>query len=84
MTRVKPEQIKDLTGRYHRNGVSGEGFWVLSFRHFGRRLQAVVFEAKGHCAVTSGSISECWRGDDFEPALRAKIASFDAIASSIE
>lgn len=73
--------------RYHRNGCFGAGFYVVWFtwtgeqQDYGRRthqLQAVVFDAAEHVAVTSANLRETWRGDDFESGLRAYIASDEA------
>lgn len=61
--------------RFHRNGCFGAGFYVVWFRWEGRQLQAAVFDAAEHVAVTSADLREAWRGDQFEPELRAYIAS---------
>lgn len=70
-------EITPTSVRYHRNGCAGAGFYVVWFRWEGHMLQAVVFDAAEHVAVTSASLHDTWRGDDFEPALRAYIASSD-------
>ncbi len=64
---------------YHRNGVTGEGFHVCRFIYYAagefENMQAVVFWAKGHVAVTSlDNPDSTWRGDVFENALREAIA----------
>lgn len=69
--------------RYHRNGCFGAGFYVVWFTYMPpgeepRLLQAVVFDAAEHVAVTSANLRETWRGDQFEPELRAYIASEEA------
>jgi hypothetical protein len=70
---------------YHRNGISGEGFHVVQFDGArgsdveGRRFVAVVFDAPGHVSVLDreqlavGDEAEHWRGDRFEPELRAHV-----------
>lgn len=74
---------------YHRNGVSGEGFYVVRFQPYVAsgvedEMVAVVFDAPGHVAVfdldklAHGTIAfgeNSWRGDDFEPELRKAIAA---------
>lgn len=85
---------------YHRNGISGAGFHVVTFAPGARMgegsgavFMATVFEARGHVAVlrlaggTDGAsgladdadraIEAHFRGDDFEPELRAAIAHSD-------
>jgi len=68
--------------RYHRNGCMGAGFDLVEFRYRlqgerrERRLVAAVFEEAGNCAVIEpANLLNKWRGDDFEPALRAAIAT---------
>ncbi|WP_169974000.1 hypothetical protein [Tautonia rosea] len=68
----------------HRNGICGAPFHVLIFRdpEEGGML-GVVFDSPGHVAVFNldklacGSIAfgvNSWRGDRYEPTLRAAIA----------
>lgn len=69
----------------HRNGISGEGFYVVLFDWTDedgtrRHMQAVVFDERGYCAVfdvdelAKGNIAfaqgNSWRGDHFEPQCR--------------
>ena len=86
-------QVEEIA--YHRNGVSGEGFHVVTFRWAEeekvmaepRPMVAILFEAPGQCAVLDreqtrqGNIGfamgNSWRGDRFEPALRAAIEEFE-------
>ena len=69
---------------YHRNGVSGIGFWVVLFQEKrGDDMIASVFPERGCCAVFSVAElakrniafanGNSWRGDDFEPELRKAI-----------
>ena len=71
-------KISNVRLRYHRNGVAGEGFFLVAFaigRGKSRQdLLATVFEEPGCCAVIDpADLASRWRGDDFEPALRAAI-----------
>jgi hypothetical protein len=67
-------KINAISIARHRNGVSGAPFYLCRFtaviddkKH---TLQAVLFEEKGHCAVTEDDMDQCWRGDHFESKLR--------------
>ena len=88
----QPMYLNDVTVAYHRNGVSGMGFYVLTFtwresrRGPGRRMVATVFEERGQLAVldidalTQDNIAfaqgNSWRGDEFEAALREHITAY--------
>jgi hypothetical protein len=84
--RNEPE-IRVRSVNYHRNGISGAGFYVVLFDEidFSRSMLAIVFGEPGHVAVldrndvASGELSlrrgAAWRGDVFEPQLRAAIES---------
>jgi hypothetical protein len=56
---------------YHRNGISGRGFWAANCKHAGEELIIVRLEgdnAKGtECLALSrtGGASSTWRGDHF-------------------
>lgn len=72
---------------YHRNGVAGAPFHVVLFRDAEGRKLAVVFGEIGHVAVldldltAAGEIRfgfNSFRGDLYEPALRAAIEAFEA------
>src|SRR5271157_4794749 len=75
---------------YHRNGICGAPFATVLFEDRGpegSRKIAILFEAEYHCAVldiaqlTEGDIafgSNSWRGDTFEPHLRAALANSQA------
>ena len=72
---------------HHRNGVGGAPFDVFLLEDSdskGRRKVAILFEAESHCAVldvaklAEGDIafgSNSWRGDNYEPHLRAALAN---------
>lgn len=77
---------------YHRNGVSGIGFHVVTFRWAERHeeprpMVGTVFPELGAVAVfdrellRQGNIGfaegNSWRGDHFEAALREAIAQYD-------
>ena len=75
--------------RHHRNGVAGAPFDVVLFTDHGphgSRKLGIVFEAAYYVAVfdlaklAAEDIafgSNSWRGDQFEPKLRAMIAQHD-------
>lgn len=76
---------------HHRNGVSSEPFDIVLFNdrseNKGRRMVGILFEARGHCAVmdvvklAEGDIafgSNSWRGDNYDPYLRAAIEEHEA------
>ena len=70
---------------YHRNGISGNGFYVVLFEDNKAQPDATfmgtLFDEDGSCAVVClDMIPECgiefaagnsWRGDCFEASLRA-------------
>ena len=67
---------------YHRNGICGAPFHVVRFHDGGSSKLAIVFDEAHHCAVldtaklAAGDIafgSNSWRGDVYEPQLRAAI-----------
>lgn len=79
---------------FHRNGISGAWFYVVTFAPGARMgegsdavFMATVFEARGHVAVlrlvggrddADRAIEAHFRGDDFEPELRAILAKHNA------
>lgn len=77
---------------YHRNGISGAPFHVLLFRDPDEgRMLGIVFDAGHHVAVLNldklalGNIAfgvNSWRGDRYEPALRAAVAGCGANGDS--
>lgn len=82
-------QIKPKMLRYHRNGISGIGFYALSFEW--RDIQSkesgkdfiATFEVDvedQHMIIEScrvinpKDIMNCWRGDNFADAIQKKFA----------
>ena len=73
----------------HRNGSGGNPFHVVLFttrEQPVRHMVATVFEEKGNVAVldslmtAAGNVAfgeNSWRGDDYEPELRAAIAAYE-------
>lgn len=66
---------------YHRNGVAGEGFNVITFldHELKRDMVAILFSGRGQCAVFDRKLlgegviefgRNSWRGDTFETFLR--------------
>lgn len=79
--------MRVLSIAHHRNGVSGEPFYVLRFVDSGgpEILLAFVFDTPGHVAVVCENLlpdvafgSNSWAGDHFEPALRRAIEDWEA------
>ena len=81
-------KIKVLEIEYHRNGISGEGFYAVRFtsRPYGTNSEplnflATVFDRPGCVSVIClDAIAEHgvgfgnkWRGDEFAPAIRKAI-----------
>ena len=77
---------------FHRNGICGAPFHVVLFETGGRlkkdrtRMVGIVFCDAYYCAVLDVTLMEegiiefmdnSWRGDDFEPELRAAIAEYE-------
>lgn len=77
---VDGEPIMVVEADYQRNGVAGEGFYVLRFAYEERVLTGVLFgyvantgeiQEYGYCAVVDPSdLTVHWRGDHFAPVLR--------------
>jgi hypothetical protein len=88
---MRNDERKLIEIAYHRNGVAGNGFYVVLFawkdptQATPRRMVATVFEEGGNAAVLdtaetmAGNIAfacgNSWRGDDFEGWLRAQIST---------
>ena len=86
-----PIKIKEIA--HHRNGVCGNGFYVVLFgwrdtdNRQDRDMEAIVFEEAGNCAVLDvvqtykGNIAfamgNSWRGDHFEAELRTAIKEYE-------
>lgn len=78
-------KIKVVNLDYHRNGVAGEPFHAVVFRDTGPDASVklgVVFDRIGHVAVFDIAkladcdvecVSNAWRGDYYEPALRRAV-----------
>lgn len=70
----------------HRNGISGEPFYVCLFTVGNHNMMATVFGDIGYCAVldldltAKGNIEfamgNSWRGDYYEKDLRQAIAEW--------
>jgi hypothetical protein len=85
---------------YHRNGISGQGFYVVCFIKSAEPgepaapMVGVVFQRRGHVAVFDRAKlaqadiffaqGNSWRGDNFEPALRQAITDYDDSAGRDE
>ena len=85
--------IKVTQASWHRNGISGVGFYAVLFEADPnktgeeQRFFAALFDEPGYCAVISlDLIDECgvafgrgnsWRGDHFESELREAIERGD-------
>lgn len=73
----------------HRNGCFGEPFHAVRFWADGEIMVGIVFEGERQCAVLNAQRAaetvefgvNSYRGDVYEPALRAAIASFEAARS---
>lgn len=68
--------------QYHRNGVSGNGFYVVTFKDDDRKMVAIIFDEPGNIAVFDrqligeGNIQfgeNSFRGDHYESWLRDAI-----------
>ena len=78
-------KLKIIAVAHHRNGIDGAPFDIVLFKDrgaAGSRKVGIVFDEPHHCAVldvvklAAGDIafgSNSWRGDDYEPHLRAAI-----------
>ena len=79
-------EITLTTFDYHRNGISGEGFYVAVFTMtdayvIEQPMVAVLFRDPACCCVLSrariaeGEISDRYRGDNFSAELRKQISA---------
>jgi hypothetical protein len=80
-------RIRVVDWDYHRNGISGAPFHVVLFDDVddeNSRKIGILFDARHHCAVidvvrlSAGIIGfgfNSYRGDVFEPSLRAALNS---------
>ena len=64
---------------YHRNGVGGNGFYVVKFRDGKSKMLGIVFDEPGSVAVFDQNLLaqeiiafgiNSWRGDYYEADLR--------------
>lgn len=71
---------------HHRNGVSGEPFYVVRFKDGRQNMIGIVFEATGSVAVFDTDLlkqdviafgQNSWRGDDYEGDLRKAIEEWE-------
>jgi hypothetical protein len=78
-------KIKVTEITYHRNGVHGNGFYVVSFISEGDNMIGVVFDEPGNVAVFNAALLRegvigfyynSWRGDWYEQALREAIVEY--------
>jgi hypothetical protein len=80
--------IKDI--KWHRNGVSGMGFYVVAFEDQemdNNPMMAIVYEEPHHCSVIGLHLLQrgdfgrenCWRGDQYEPMLRRAIKAHEKL-----
>lgn len=90
MRTARDRKIEVQEVSWHRNGISGEGFYAVLFRWETERgmenFIGTVFDGSGQCAVLSlDRIGKegvafglnSWRGDDAEPVLRKAIKDWD-------
>ena len=70
----------------HRNGISGEAFYVVKFTEGRNAMLGIVFDAPGHVAVfdrrllNTGDIafgSNSFRAEEYEKPLRDVIAEWE-------
>lgn len=77
----KPISVTDV--KYHRNGVAGNGFYVISFDWpyedgKGLKFIGIVFPRRGDVAVISPEqLDQRWRGDNFEAELRECVKQYE-------
>jgi hypothetical protein len=82
--RTKPIKVSEIA--YHRNGISGEGFYAVTFTCPEEGdMVATVFPEPGCCAVLKLSLLpvvtfgiNSWRGDHFEGEIRKAIRNKEA------
>ena len=84
-------KLKIIAIAHHRNGICGAPLDVVLFEDTGPeggRKVAILFEGDSFCAVldvaklAAGDIefgSNSWRGDKFEPGLRAAVIDHNRI-----
>lgn len=75
--------IKEVAS--HRNGCFGEPFHAVRFAADGAQLVGLVFAGEGRVAAIDPALAvdtvafgeNSWRGDVYEPALRAAVADYE-------
>jgi hypothetical protein len=85
-------EIKIKKIAHHRNGVGGNGFYVVlfSWKEEGthkRNMQGIIFNGRGNCAILDVdemvkcnidfAMGNSWRGDHFESDLRKAIKEYE-------
>ena len=85
---VRRSKTKILKASFHRNGVSGEGFYAILFTCEDAEgpMFAALFDELGYCAVTEvaklveGNIEfangNSWHGDVYEASLRPLLETY--------
>lgn len=74
-----PRKLKINAVRYHRNGISGIGFFAIDFIFEKRRLLATIWTNDEHtdteyyAVVSADNVIDRWRGDNFTDDLLAAI-----------
>ena len=80
--------LKITNASWHRNGISGVGFYAILFDDLDeeKKMVASLFDESGYCAVydvaqlAEGNIAfacgNSWRGDRYEEALRPLLDKF--------
>ena len=78
-------KIKVLSVEHHRNGVHGNSFYVVLFKHGHTTKVGIVFDDPGNVAVLDVGLlaqnniefgENSWRGDEFESELRKAVESY--------
>lgn len=69
---------------YHRNGITGNGFDIITFNEGKKQMVAILFEEKGNCAVFDRNLlgkgiiafgENSFRAEYYEDDLRQAIKS---------
>ena len=78
-------KIKVLSVAHHRNGVHGNSFYVVLFKHDHTAKVGKVFDTPGNVAgldvtmIAQNNIEfgeNSWRGDEFESELRKAVNAY--------
>lgn len=82
----EPQVSRILKASYHRNGISGEGFYAILFESQYGTMIASLFDEPRYCAVfnvqmlADGNVEfangNSWRGDNFEDELRPMLKTY--------